>query len=393
MADVTILNGDIGVNYLANNRQKRMFWIGGTNTEYTINELYSSMATLLDETTTIDSGTAFSAETPVEYTTGKIDTGDSEPWFITFDLMEKITSGALKTSGWTRVTDINTGIICVPVDSTASNIVTADEGYDISGGTDGVGTLLEYITTGGIYDYCIIRPDGSAVANDFTTANQILTCNAHTSEQWSTGGSTTGEQVWANLYSIGTIDSNVHLYLYQGDADIDNARNRVYSWNDPIQDWYDNGHIDICVALKGIEYSTWATIDDGYITVFARKYGDLFASFEVACSTTAGGRNPIPLQTSADLDNTTGIKNITYTAGSGTFVIGDIILGGISTLFQLVQQQELILVHRHLQAQLLQHGLLITQHLLSHLHLLHLMLMIMVQMKIMLLLLIVKLIH
>lgn len=63
------------------------------------------------------------------------------------------------------------------------------------------------------------------------------------------------------------------------------------------------------MALKDITASTWSVIDSGYVTVFARKYGDLYASFEVACST-SGGRNPIPLQTAADLD-TTGIKIVT----------------------------------------------------------------------------------
>jgi hypothetical protein len=324
----TILSGDIQIDYLADNRQKRMSWLGGTKTEYTMNEVYSAMATLLDETTTIDSGTAFSAETPVEYTTGKIDSGDSEPWYITFDLMEHITNGALRTSGWLRVEGSNTGIVIVPVTSGGA-IVAGDCGKDIVTDIDGdTGTLLEVIDTGGVIDYLVIRPDTDAAGNSFNnapTAGGTMTCNGHQSTQ--DAASTTGEQIWTNLYSLGTIDPNVHLYLYQGEAADDADRTRIYSWNDNTQDWYGNGHIDICVALKDITAATWSIIDNGYITVFARKYGDLFASFEVECSTTSGGRNPLPLQTSADLDNTTGIKNITYTAGVGAFAVGDIILG------------------------------------------------------------------
>ena len=165
MADATILNGDIGINYFANNRQKLMYWIGGTNTEYTMNELYSAMATLLDETTTIDSGTAFSAETPVEYTTGKIDTGDTEPWYMSFDLMEKITGGALKTAGWTRVQDSNTGIVCVQVDAGGA-IVASDRGFDIVHDDGDTGTLVEFVDTGGSVDLCFIRPDSDAAANE-----------------------------------------------------------------------------------------------------------------------------------------------------------------------------------------------------------------------------------
>ena len=87
MADTTILNGDIGVTWFDNNRCKYLEWIGGTNTEYTMNQLYSAMQTLQDESTTIDDGTCFSAETPTEYTIGKIDQGDNDPWYIQFDLI------------------------------------------------------------------------------------------------------------------------------------------------------------------------------------------------------------------------------------------------------------------------------------------------------------------
>jgi len=339
MADATILDGDIGVNYLANNRQKLMYWIGGTLTEYTMNEVYSAMATLLDETTTIDSGTAFSAETPVEYTTGKIDTGDTEPWYMSFDLMEKITGGALKTSGWTRVQDSNAGIVCVQVDSGGA-IVASDRGFQILHDDGDDGTLLEFIETGGAVDYCIIRPltDGIADSFDAATGDQ-LTCNTHVADVLETDGvATTGEMVWANLYSIGTIDPNVHLYLYQGPvAPEDTTRNRVYSWNwdgtGTNEDWYGNSHIDICVALNDITDPTWSTIDAGYITVFARKYGDLYASFEVSNNATAGGRNPIPLQSSADLDNTTGIRTVTTSPFSDTpslFTVGEIITEAVS---------------------------------------------------------------
>lgn len=317
-----ILGGDVTVEYLANNRLKSMKWSGAAGDTRTMNELYSAMATLLDETTTIDSGTAFSAETPVEYTTGQIDTGDTEPWYITFDLMEHITGGALKTTGWARAVGTNTGIVAVPV-AAPSVIVAADVGQDITHADLDAGTLLEVIDTGAGTAYLLIRPDSSAAANNFDSVAGNLTCNAHVEAQ--TAAATTGDMIWANLYSIGTIDSNVHLYLYQGEAADDANRIRVYSWNSATGDWYANGHIDLCVAIKDITSATWAVIDDGYVTVFARKFTDLYASFEVENSTTSGGRNPIPLQTSADLDNTTGIQKVTTGAWSGQFIDGEII--------------------------------------------------------------------
>jgi hypothetical protein len=331
MADTTILNGDVGVTWFANNRQKRLEWIGGTNNEYTMNELYSAMQTLQDEETTIDDGTCFSAETPVEYTIGKIDQGDAEPWYISYDLMEHITGGALRTSGWTRVQDTNTGIVCVQVDSGGA-IVASDAGYDIVHDDGDTGTLLEFIDTGGAVDYCIIRPDSSAIGNSFDAASSDqLTCNAHVADVLETDGvATTGEQIWANLYTIGTIDPEVHIYLYQGGIDPDGTRTRLFSWNSATLDWYGNGHIDRAVALKDMTASTWSIIDGGYITARARKSGDLYASFEVSNSTTSGGRNPIPLQTSNDLNQVTGIKKELTGAWSTAYVDGEVIEGGTS---------------------------------------------------------------
>ncbi len=334
--DTTILSGDIGVWWFPNNRAKLLHWIGGTETNYTMNEIYSAMATLLDESTTIDDGTCFSAETPVEYTIGKIDAGDSEPWYISFDLMEHITGGALRTSGWTRVQDSNTGIVCVQVDSGGA-IVASDRGYDIVHSDGDSGTLLEFIDTGGAVDYCIIRPDSSAIANSFDAASSdTLTCNGHAADVLETDGvATTGEMIWANIYSIGTIDSNVHMYVYQGERLTTDASERRFSWNSATLDWYGNGHIDIVCPINDITTASWPVIDDGYLRVFARKGGDLFASFEVSNSTTSGGRNPVPMQTSLDLDagysgdsgRGHGTSKVSFTGavGSGPFINGEVI--------------------------------------------------------------------
>lgn len=327
--DTTILNADVGVYYLSNNRGKLMFWKGGTNDNYTMNELYSAMATLLDEETTIDDGSAFSAETPVEYTTGKIDVGDNDPWYITFDLMERITGGALRTSGWARVQDSNIGIVMVEVASATNSIVDGDRGYDITHTDGDAGTLLEVISDGGASDYLFIRPDSSAIGNSFDNTTGTLTCNAHTATSITTAA-ITGEMMWANIYSIGTVESSVHMYVYQGARGTTDASVRVYSVNSTTKDFWDNGHIDMCVPIKNWKSSGFPVIDDGYLRVFARKGGDLYSSFEVANSTTSGGRNPVPLQTAVDLDQGHGTKKISFTGAvaSGPFEDGEIIEDG-----------------------------------------------------------------
>lgn len=339
-ADTTILGGDVSVWYLDNNRTKMIDWSGAAGDTRTMNELYSAMATLLDEATTIDDGSAFNADTPVEYTTGKIDAGDNEPWYVTMNLMEHITGGSLRTTGWTHVQGSNAGIVIVP--GTNVNIVATDVGLDISGGTDGNGTLLELIE-GEKGDFLVIRPDTSASGDEFTSNGQTLTCNGHTFTQHATEDQNTGEMIWANIYSIGTIDPNVHLYVYQGEFnDSENLTSpatcmsqHVYSVNSSSADYWANGHIDICVPIKRwwrlASDGAWDIVDSGRLRVFARKGGDLYASFEVSNSTTSGGRNPVPLQTSIDLNQGHGTKKISTGSWTGTPVDLAVLTGGTNS--------------------------------------------------------------
>lgn len=335
MAD-TILGGDITVYYLDENRRKQLVWTGSTSypkATYTLNAIYSALADLFDEQGQMDDGSVMSAETPVEYTIGIIDSGDSDPWYITYDCMEHIRGGALRTSSWTRSTNSNTGIVVVPV--TSNTIVTGDIGFDISGATTGNGTLLEVIEDGAT-DYLVIRPNSSVAGDDFTTASQVITCNAHTATQ-SGSASFTGEQIWANLYSIGTIEPDTHIYLYQGL--VSNAsRARKRSINDSTRDWWGDGHIDVCVYTKDFKQASFPIIDGGYVKAFARKGSTYYDSFETATSTTSGGRNPIPINTAVDLDNPTGYKSITFTASAGNWNVGNEITGDSSNARAIITQ-------------------------------------------------------
>lgn len=322
----TILAGDFTIFYLDENRQKRIEWTGAASGTRTVNQLYSALQDWFDESGQMDDGTPMSAQTPVEYTVGTIDAGDVDPWYISYKTMEHLTGGAVRTSGWTHVDGSATGIVVIPVTSGA--IVTGDVGLSITGATTGSGTLLEVIEAGAT-DYLVIRPLTNAAIHNFTTAAQNITCNAHVSAQ-SGAVSNTGEQIWANLYSIGTLEPDTHVYVYQGPVNTAAGRKRVYSISDATQDWWGDGHIDICVFLKDFKTATHTVIDGGYATVLARKFTTLYDSFEVATSTTSGGRNPIPLGTAPDLDNATGTKSITFTAASGNWAVGNEIVGSTS---------------------------------------------------------------
>ncbi len=333
--DTTILNGDVGVWWLSNNRTKMLGWVGGTNEDYTINELYSAMQNLQDEPATVDDGTAFFADTPVEYTIGKIDAGDNDPFYITFELMQRIKGGSLRTNGWTRTETSNTGIVIVKGTQGVPIMDSDDIGLTVTGGTDGSGTLLEIISDG-TDEYLVIRCDDDTAANSFhgTAGVQVITSSGG-GDFDQTVDQTTGDMIWANLYSIGTIDPQVHLYVYQGARLTADVSDRVYDINDATKDYWANGHFDICVPIKEYISSTWAVIDGGNMRVFARKGGDLFSSFEVATSITSGGKNPIPLQSSLDLDagysseagRGHGTKKISFSGAvaGGPFLNGEII--------------------------------------------------------------------
>jgi hypothetical protein len=301
-----------------------------------MNELYSALQDHFDELVQLDDGTPMSAETPVEYTIGIIDTGDNDPWFIDLDTMQHLTGGALRTASWTRSTGTNTGIVVVAV--TGNTFVSGDIGALIEHAADGDdGTLLDIIEAG-TTDYLVIRPDTSAAGDDWnSTSGTIQVEGGGGNSATQAAAAVSGEQIWPNLYSIGTIEFDTHIYLYQGLVS-DATRARVVGVTDSTQDWWSDGHIDICVPIKDYTTAGFPVIDGGYISVLARKYTTLFDNFEVATSTTSGGRNPIPLATAPDLDNTTGYKSITFTASSGNWNVGDEMSGDTSNARAIITQ-------------------------------------------------------
>ncbi len=120
-----------------------------------------------------------------------------------------------------------------------------------------------------------------------------------------------GESLWANIYSIGTIETNTHLYIRQNSSNLVAYKSTT--------DWWSDGHIDILVNVNELGSET----DEGWIYVYARQYSKTYSYYSVDLS--SGGRNPIPLQTGNDLDNQTGYWQIIGSSATGTFVVGETI--------------------------------------------------------------------
>jgi hypothetical protein len=133
------------------------------------------------------------------------------------------------------------------------------------------------------------------------------------------GTAVTGESLWPNIYNTGlaNIESFTHQYVYQNGLVLKKYKSTTV-------DWWGDGQIDILINTKELDVES----DEGYVTVFARQYSKTYDNFIV--DLTAGGRNPIPLATGKDLNNTTGWRQLTAQAatGAGTFDSGNFIYVG-----------------------------------------------------------------
>lgn len=311
----TVLGGDITVYDGSENRQARIEWTGAATGTRTGNEVYSALQDLFDNTANLGFGYPIRAVTPNAYRIGRNDPRGEFEWFADPQTMEHIQEAAFETVGWTRVEGSNNGIIRV-TRQTSTNIVPGDIGFDITHADGDSGTLL-----GIVGDYLYIRPDSDAASDSFDSAvGGNLTCNAHVDPQLTGQASETGEWLWTNYYSLGASlegDDLHHLYIEQDSA-------QLVSSDGGGADWWPDGHFDIAVLVKevGVE------IDEAVIRAYQRQYSKTFTFSEVDGS--AGGRNPMPLETGADLGILTAPYSLTLSGASGTWTVGEAVYVGAS---------------------------------------------------------------
>lgn len=401
----SILSGDITVYYSADNNRKQIKWTGSATGTRSVREVYSALQDLFDELAQMDDGIPMSAQTPTEYTIGAIDASDTIPWFIDDETIQHLNGGAIQTKKWTRTATVQPGIVKLTTTVSSSAIVYADIGNTItaSAGSTSTGVLLDIqVVSGtaaaGTVNYYIRPTDASTTHNWVGTTS--FSCNSHASGAGLTTIVTTGEELWANIYSLGSLPTDIgknqisDLFVYR-----DSRKVQRYTQSTGVlaYQWWPTGHIDILMKVKsmggtyfpstaatisgtttvtlsagntmklrvgdylygnggtgavatgakiaaitGINTFTmdtagtngtvniWAnSVDGSYVTVEAREFDNTYDYFTVDLYN--GGRNPIPLATSGDLNNTVGIRKITQSAGNGTsFQVGEIIYTGAS---------------------------------------------------------------
>lgn len=294
------IENDFAVDYT----NKRIHHVSGT-TVYTVNALYTWLMDLFDEVVQMDNPVPMSAQTPNAYTL-------INGWFL--DIGEGsfahkyLKEGAIETDGWG-----SWEIHSLTLDNVTVDPVSGDRGKEVQDDAAAVGPLLGYLLDpyGANTGKWWIRDTRGVPAQIDDGSAMTIPTGSGTGD--ADGNSISAEWLWANVYTLGALAAtpNPQIYIFQGGEPI-------VEWSE-LTNWA-RGHIDIVLLVKeaGVE------IDSGLISVFARQQGDLFDNYEI--DLTAGGRNAVPMATSADLDNTTPDFYIFFdNLAGGTFALGDII--------------------------------------------------------------------
>lgn len=280
------------------NTARRLIYHSAGTTVYTVNELYSYLMLYFDSSSTIDDTIPMTAQTPTAYTL-------TNGWFISqlyYPSFRYLKEGSITTIGWDaltynygiRVLNFNASGYIGPAPGDIGSVVA------YAGGTPAdTGRLLDFSNSLRRW-WVRVDDTGDTFAN---TSTQVTA--AGTNMGTLASASTTGENTWANPYTIGSLQSNTQLYIYQNDVE--------------ITPWWSTGHIDVLVKVQ----TNSSLIDEGKVTFFARQYSKLYDHYLADLSD--GARTPIPLATFADSNNESGYRQMVLTTASAAFTVGEVI--------------------------------------------------------------------
>jgi hypothetical protein len=307
---------DFAIDYV----NKIVNYIGGftdsiPDSVYTANALYTFLQDTFDEPNQMDDLVPMEGKTPVNYEM-------INRWFVDPTSVKALSGGAIATNGWTFSATVDAdgdyGITELDYSSdgapTQGNDGYTDKGVVLTGGTSGA--TGEILWADNANDKVWVRNTSSTQFDDATPELVTGTGWSFTLNTTALGGVESGEQLWTNVYTIGTQKPDTDLYVYQDNpADVATK----------LTSWWADGAIDvlILVAEHGV------AIDSGLVTVMARQFGTLYDHFTADLS--PGGRQPAPLATAVDLNNSNGYRRTLIPgAFSGTFEVGEVITGGTS---------------------------------------------------------------
>lgn len=264
----------IGDDFTIDYVNKRIHHSAGA-TVYTVQEFYSWLMDSFDEQASMDDTIPMSAQTPTAYTM-------INSWFLDIGEASKayhfLKGGAIQTSGY-----LNN--IQVLVLDNYTPCVVGDIGKTVNDDASPIGELLSYDNTA--QKWWIRTGSGDPIVD-----NSVMTIPTGTGAGDAEDDSVDGEDLYANVYTLGTIEATGLMYICQAGVKLD-------------PDWWNaDDHIDVLVQVK----EAGTEIDGSVITVYLRVYTDLMDFYEI--DLTAGGRNAVPLATFDDPDNQTAIATV-----------------------------------------------------------------------------------
>ncbi len=302
---------------------------------YTVNEFYSFLQDTFDEPAQMDDPVPMSAQTPTQYTL-------INKWFMDDESMKALYGGSIQTSGWTYSDPA--GITQIRWTSATSAPTDPDDiGKAVTGDSSGAtGIILAVSSTVSNRDVVWIRntnefqfTDGEVIDDDATGLDPDFTAETNDGVQ-------SGETIWSNLFSVGSLQSNTEIYIgqeddYQGGAAYHTATaydklerriEKIDEWWDSDVDFFTNspnllggaGHFDILVKTT----EAGDVVDDGRLFAGARQFSKVYSHFEFVGG---AGNFVVPFaSTGADLNSADGPYTVAYDNGNGTApVVGDVL--------------------------------------------------------------------
>jgi len=266
-----------------------------TTAIHSVNEAYSYMQTVFDELAQADDKIPMQAATPTSY---KMING----WYIEDEVVRHFNGGAIETVGYTDEIHV------LELDGAYTDFVPTDIGKAVEDDASGVGELLDYDNTA---QKIWVRIGSSTVIVD----GSAITVASGAGIGDANGDSLTGETLFANPYTLGTLYSTLPLYIIQNGEEL----------FDPTgSSWWADGPFDILVKVMEADVD----IDSRKITVFGRKWTESYTHFNITL--TSAGQNAVPLGTADDLNVTSSEAAVKAIADTD---IGGDIGTGVNILF------------------------------------------------------------
>lgn len=302
---------------------------------YTVNELYSFLQDTFDEPAQMDDPIPMSAQTPTQYTF-------LYPWFIDNESVKALYGGSLQTSGWAKTG--STGITALRYQDTPTLAPDdpTDIGVTLTGGTStATGVILAIDTTRQVV---WVRNTSAAQFQN----GEAVTGTGVNFNTMAEAGFKSGENVWANLFSVGSKATTTEIYVGQEpdqlggtayhDADADSKFERriekLDEWWDTDVDFFTGspnllggaGHFDILVLTQEMG----SAIDGSRLAVYAREFGRVYSSFELVGGV---GNFVVPFaSTGADLNSADGPYTVNFNNRTGNDLeIGDVLENNTGT--------------------------------------------------------------